>query len=270
MSDRVEGNAFYRGYSGEKCYLSRTPIIADSLNVFTLSRAGLGELRLRQFVPAEITDNIAANNDRLKVDFGEVRVYFRFPGTGGDNQFCWFGDEVEVSTGLAVSNETLSKLGIIPKPSGISIHGVAEETNLSDDQRKQLKLAGVVESKAGQADWLAADLERIWHLFNNANYKLIYPLGEHSVPDPPKEFHDKELWAFRVRYRGHIGGAKSHVPDFHSDIMDAPYPWGVEYLDLLRKLKAHAEALRKLAQSLESAPVNVYQTVPLPKGRKQS
>lgn len=36
MSERVEGNAFYRGYSGEKCYLSRTPIIADSLNVFTL------------------------------------------------------------------------------------------------------------------------------------------------------------------------------------------------------------------------------------------
>ena len=79
MSERVEGNAFYRGYSGEKCYLSRTPIIADSLNVFTLPRAAPGELTLRQFVPLTITDEIAANNDNLKLDFGEVRVYFLFP-----------------------------------------------------------------------------------------------------------------------------------------------------------------------------------------------
>ncbi len=116
VSDRVEGNAFYRGYSGEKCYLSQTPIIADPLNIFTLRRADLKELTLRQFVPLGITDNIAANNDALKLDFGEVRVHFRFPGTGGHTQFCWFGDEVEVG-GLAVSNETLSKLGIIPKQS---------------------------------------------------------------------------------------------------------------------------------------------------------
>lgn len=113
MSDKVEGNAFYRGYSGEKCYLSRTPIIADPLNLFTLSRAQMVDLTLRQFVPLEITDNIAANNDSLKVDFGEVRIYFLFPGTGGHKRFCWFGGEVEVS-GLSVSNETLSRLGVVP------------------------------------------------------------------------------------------------------------------------------------------------------------
>lgn len=115
IADKVEGNAFYRGYSGEKCYLSRTPIIVDSINVFTLLRATLGELTLRQFVPLEITDNIAANNDALKLDFSEVRVHFRFPGTGGHTEFCWFGDAVEVG-GLAVSNQTLAKLGIIPAP----------------------------------------------------------------------------------------------------------------------------------------------------------
>ena len=114
MSDKVEGNAFYyRGYSGEKCQLSRTPIIVDSLNVFTLPRAVPKELTLRQFVPLEITDDIAANNDSLKVDFSEVRVYFLFPGTSGHKRFCWFGGEVEVS-GLSVPNETLSRLGIVP------------------------------------------------------------------------------------------------------------------------------------------------------------
>jgi hypothetical protein len=96
MSEKVEGNAFYRGYSGDKCYLSRTPIIADILNVFHLSRGDLGELTLRLFVPLEITDNIAAAKDRLEVDFSEVRVYFRFNGTGGNTRFSWFGDAVEV------------------------------------------------------------------------------------------------------------------------------------------------------------------------------
>jgi hypothetical protein len=119
ISEKVEGNAFYRGYSREKCYFSRTPIIADSLNLFTLSRGSPGELTLRQFVPLEITDNIAAAKDRLEVDFSEVRVHFQFPGTGGRTRFCWFGDIVEVG-GLAVSTETLSKLGIIPKPSGLT------------------------------------------------------------------------------------------------------------------------------------------------------
>ncbi len=96
MSETVEGNAFYRGYSGEKCYFSRTPIMFDSINLFTLSRATKGELILRQFVPLAITDKIAANRGKLKIDFSEVRVNFRFPGTAGQTRFCWLGDEVEV------------------------------------------------------------------------------------------------------------------------------------------------------------------------------
>jgi hypothetical protein len=96
MSETVEGNAFYRGYSGEKCYFSRTPIIVDSINLFTLGRATKGELILRQFVPLAITDNIAANRGKLKIDFGEVRVNFQFPGTARRTRFSWLGDEVEV------------------------------------------------------------------------------------------------------------------------------------------------------------------------------
>jgi len=120
MSEKVEGNAFYRGYSGEKCPLSRSPIIVDPMNFFSLPRGELRELTLRQFVPLAITDNIAANNDRLKLDLTEVRVHFMFAGTGGHNRFWWFGDVVEVGSGLEVSNEDLAKLGIIPKPSGLT------------------------------------------------------------------------------------------------------------------------------------------------------
>ena len=120
MSEKVEGNAFYRGYSGEKCPLSRSPIIVDPMNFFSLPRGELRELTLRQFVPLAITDNIAANNDRLNLDLTEVRVHFMFAGGGGHNRFWWFGDVVEVGSGLGVSNEDLSKLGIIPKPSGLT------------------------------------------------------------------------------------------------------------------------------------------------------
>lgn len=96
MSDGVEGNAYYRGYNHEKCYLSRTPVIADDLNFFSLARGKLGELRIRQFVPLQITDNIASGSGRLKIYFDEVRFKFRFPGIAGKTEFIWFGDEVEV------------------------------------------------------------------------------------------------------------------------------------------------------------------------------
>lgn len=127
-----------------------------------------------------------------------------------------------------------------------------QKGQLSRDRIDRIELAGVIKSKAGHAEWLANDLERIWHLFNNANQKLIYPLRENVIPDPVKEFWDKELWAFRIRYRSHVGGTKFHVPDFRDDIMDHPDFWNVEYLVLRRKLTEHAEALRKLAQSLEA------------------
>jgi hypothetical protein len=130
-------------------------------------------------------------------------------------------------------------------------HPSKEVVGISADERKRVMRAGVLYSKAGHADWLGSELERIWHLYHNDNDKLIYPLGELSIPEVVKEFRDKQLFAFRVQYRGHIGGLKSNEPDFHSDIMDAPYPWSVPYLDLMRKLREHAGLLRTLARSLE-------------------
>jgi hypothetical protein len=115
LADGVEGPAFYRGYSGEKCPLSRTPQIADPMNFFSLPRGEKRDLKLRQFVPISITDNIAASKDALPVYFDDVRVKFKFPGTTA-TQFVWFGEEIEVG-GLSVSNDSLARLGIIPKQS---------------------------------------------------------------------------------------------------------------------------------------------------------
>ena len=44
--------------------------------------------------------------------------------------------------------------------------------------------------------------------------------------------------------------------------MDAQPFWKVEYLVLLRSLKAHAEALRKLAHSLESSDIDIPESLP--------
>jgi hypothetical protein len=238
MSDRVEGNAFYRGYSGEKCYLSRTPIIADPFNVFTLPRATLGELTLKQFVPVEITDNIAANKGRLKLDFGEVRVYFRFPGTGGHGRFCWFGDEVEVA-GPSVSNETPSN------PGGLTIHADA-----GAELRLNTALVGksaMLQSRAGEARGLLEKLEEVWHLYinerNPTEPTLLYPLSAEAIPEEIKEFRHKQLFAFRVVYNWHVASIRRVFPDFHSDIIDGQFPSKIAYLAFKRNLEKHAELL---------------------------
>ena len=94
MSERVEGNATYLGYSRERHPFSTTPQIENS--PFTLSRAKLGELKLRQFVPSGLTDNIASGGGKIKIDFSSVLFWFVFPGTGTHSHFCWAGYEVEV------------------------------------------------------------------------------------------------------------------------------------------------------------------------------
>jgi hypothetical protein len=120
----------------------------------------------------------------------------------------------------------------------------------------QIELAGVLRSKAGQAEWLAKELEKVWHIYNNEDAKLIRPLGEHELPDVIQLNRHKRLWAFRIHYQGHIGGVKFHIPDFRSPIVDAPSPYSnIEYLDLLQKLKEHAHLLQKAGQSLESSTV---------------
>jgi hypothetical protein len=122
---------------------------------------------------------------------------------------------------------------------------------ISADLIKQIKLAGVLETKAGQGDLLALELEKVQLVYNKDHETLLRPLGKDILPDVIQKECDKRLYSFRIEYYAHINSVKYHVPDFHSTITDGPRPYrNIEYLDLREKLKEHAGLLRKLAQSL--------------------
>jgi hypothetical protein len=122
----------------------------------------------------------------------------------------------------------------------------------------QIELAGVLRSKAGQAEWLAKELEKVWHAYNNDGFRLIRPLEEHELPEIIQFNRHKRLWEFRIHYFGHIGEVEYHIKhhalDFHSSVIDGPRSYRkIEYLDLLQIIKDHAQELRNFAQSLESS-----------------
>jgi hypothetical protein len=128
-----------------------------------------------------------------------------------------------------------------------------EANKISTEQRKLIKLVGVLESNAGKANWLAMELERVWLVYNKDHETLLRPLGKNTLPDIIQKECDKRLSSFRSQYYGHIGEVRYHVPDFHSSIMDGPSPYrDIEYLDLREELKKHANMLRKLANEIES------------------
>jgi hypothetical protein len=115
----------------------------------------------------------------------------------------------------------------------------------------RIESAGTLKNLAGQADWLASDLERIWYEFDKEQKKLVYPLGKRVIPDEIKEHTDKLLLSFRVQYQSHIGFVKSVDPEFHSGLIDEGFPCdGQDYLAVKRKIEAHAEHLRKRANEV--------------------
>lgn len=117
---------------------------------------------------------------------------------------------------------------------------------------RKIEKSGTLKSLAGQADWLAEDLERIWYEFNKTGKTLIYPLGINVLPDEIKQHTDKQLWAFRDQYRAHVGFVKSVDAEFHSAVIDDDSQAcnGQDYLKVKKKIEAHAQALRERARSL--------------------
>jgi len=128
----------------------------------------------------------------------------------------------------------------------VTLYEVRRRPPLSEVGIAAIEKAGTLKSYAGQADWLAARLEEIWHQFNNENKKLLYPLGKRVIPDEIKEWTDKELWSFRLLYRSHIGALKKIDPEFHSSLVDEDFPCdGQDYLTVKRKIEDHARLLRE-------------------------
>jgi hypothetical protein len=136
------------------------------------------------------------------------------------------------------------------------------ERDLATERQKRRPLverSGAIRSLAGQADWLRNKLEEIWHLYDSdrtANEALIYPLSSSAIPSAIREGRHMELWSFRVLYRSHIGHVKSVDPDFHSNLIDDGFPCDLQkYLEVLRKMEAHARLLRERADNLIRADV---------------
>jgi hypothetical protein len=135
--------------------------------------------------------------------------------------------KVEYSFGNTSIQQVLRLEGgrlVLPEDSEIKRLAIEVE-QVKKQPRGQIMRAGVLYSKAGQADYLVEELEKVWYLYTNENDRLIYPLGKSSLPDSIQQYRHKELFRFRTNYRGHIGGIKSNEPAFRSDIVDGPYPW---------------------------------------------
>src|SRR5579863_3373714 len=123
----------------------------------------------------------------------------------------------------------------------------------------QIGKAGGLMTRAGEAEALAVELERIWHLYLQNKETLRRPLGAKALP-AWAEHHQTQLFRFRTIYQWHIDSIKELDASFHSIVMDHGFPNEDEYVDVKRNLEEHAKLLRKLASTL-GAPdtrVNLY------------
>ena len=124
------------------------------------------------------------------------------------------------------------------------------------DSTLRIEKAGTLKNCAEQADWLAKNLEEVWHLHLQEKKYFPNPLSVRAIPDEIKEWPDKQLWRFRVLYGSHLDFLKKVDPEFHSTVVDEGIRCdGQDYLTVKRKIGDHAELLRKRANELLTTAV---------------
>jgi hypothetical protein len=123
----------------------------------------------------------------------------------------------------------------------------------------QIGKAGGLHTRAGEAEVLAIELEKIWHLYLQKKENLGRPLSAKALP-AWAEYHQEQLFRFRTIYRWHIDSVKELDSSFHSKAIDHGFPNDDEYVDVKRNLEEHARLLRELAGTLVShdARTNLY------------
>ena len=122
---------------------------------------------------------------------------------------------------------------------------------LTESLIKKIEHVGRLRSLAGRADFLKDYLEEVWHVFLKEKKNMPNPIGVGSMPDKIEEWTDKQLWRFRIRYQDYTGSMEAVDPDCKSDLVKDGFPHeGEDYLSVERKIKEHADTLRKRANDL--------------------
>jgi len=122
---------------------------------------------------------------------------------------------------------------------------------LAESVIEKVEKVGKLRSLAGRADFLRDYLEEVWHLFLKEKKTMPNPIGVRSMPDKIEEWTDIQLWRFRLRFQDYTGGVKEVDPECKSDLVKDGFPHeGEDYLSVERKIKEHADTLRKRADGL--------------------
>jgi hypothetical protein len=117
----------------------------------------------------------------------------------------------------------------------------------------QIGRAGGLMTRAGEAECLAQELEKIWFLYNREGKEvLVRPFGAKELPDQITEHRHKELFRLRTLCKWHMDSVKELDGGFRSTLLDHGFPNNDEYLDVKRNLEDHAKLLRELAGTLAS------------------
>jgi hypothetical protein len=114
--------------------------------------------------------------------------------------------------------------------------------------KRETHRATLLDHMGMRARMLEAELEELWHRWDNVGEKLIHPL---DASDQIKGDDYSISWIrrdFMVRYGDHISTLKSLFPEFTSSALTGGYPSQREYVEVLRDLKNHAEKLESMAE----------------------
>jgi hypothetical protein len=111
--------------------------------------------------------------------------------------------------------------------------------------------AGMLWRFGAEARTLVDELEKVWHRWNYAKECLVHPLdGSMDHPDFANIDLVNERRDFMARYTSHLGNLHAEFPGFLSDIAQLEYPSKREYVDVLSRLRTHAESLEQRAERL--------------------
>lgn len=167
--------------------------------------------------------------------------------------------------GIHATKEMENTISVNPGPSPSSkifseeqwnqfLNSITDITENAKNSFAQVVLLNHFHAEAVHIEYV---LTTVWHHWDNAGEKLIYPIGKKNEW---KEWSiDKclplvdELRDFRVVFSLHIGWLHLDFPGFSSKLTTSGYPSEDEYQVVLANIRAHGQALKELANSIKKS-----------------